>query len=169
MLVPDIIFKSLFDITPQTLSNLGIKAVVLDVDNTLRDRGQIDPFSGVIEWVETMKKAGISLSISSNNFSFNIAPFAKKLNIDYISMSCKPFPLGILRAIKKFNINKKNIAIIGDQIYTDILGGHLCGIKSILVFPYSKETGPLWRIKRFFEKPIIKYYYKNKGSDLSES
>ena len=67
MIFPDLYLRSIFDITPKLLRELNVKALILDVDNTLRICGSLVPFAGVLGWVDSMKKAGIGLIIASNN------------------------------------------------------------------------------------------------------
>lgn len=160
MLTPNLILPSLFDVTPERLNKLGIRALVLDVDNTLRAHGAAEPYDGVVGWVQEMRENGIALMIASNNFKKRIAPFAKQLDLDFFAMSCKPFPLGLTRAIKKISIPSHQIALVGDQIFTDIVGGNLKGIYTILISPYQAESGALWKIKRILEKPVIWRYNK---------
>lgn len=169
MFVPDLIINSVFELTEDILHKLGINAIILDVDNTLRAQGTLSPYKGVLEWIETMKRADIKMTIASNNFSANVAPFAKKLNLDFVSMSCKPLPIGLKKAVNKFGLDKKQVAIVGDQIFTDILGGKLTGITSILVFPFVKEPGIAWKFKRFMERPAIKAYYRKNKEDINDS
>lgn len=168
MLVPNFIFSSIFEITPQFLERQGITALVLDVDNTLRLHGEKDPFEGILDWCVLMKESGIKLTISSNNFKKSVSKFAEKLDLDYVAMSCKPFPLGLSRAVKKFGISKKKIAIVGDQIFTDVIGGNIEGVMTILVNPLKQEKGFLWTLKRHVEKPFINRYYKKNKTKKDE-
>lgn len=158
--IPDLILENVMCITPQLLEKRGIKAVVLDVDNTLTSHGNPEPWEGVIEWLALMKNTGIKLIISSNNTRERVEPFARRLGVDFVSMSCKPLPVGLSRAVKRFGLAKRQVAIVGDQIFTDVLGGNLEGIQTILVKPFEPEEGKLFRFKRRFEQRFIDAYYK---------
>ena len=160
MLIPDLYLSSVFDITPDVLDDMGVVALILDVDNTLREYRGRDPYDGVVEWIDSMRKAGIQLIVASNNFSSSIQPFASLLKLDYVAMSLKPLPFGLKKALKLLKIDRDKVAIVGDQIFTDIFGGKLSGFKTILVKPFIAEKGRLWRIKRLLEKPFITRYGK---------
>ena len=160
LFLPKLILKNVFEITPELLSEMGIKALILDADNTLRHYKVAGPADGVIQWLETLKDAGIVFMILSNNFASRISPFAKKLDLDYIAMGLKPSPFGILRAKKHLGVTKKQTAVVGDQVFTDIIGGNLLGITTILVEPLKHEDGFTYKIKRTLEKHIIKKYHK---------
>lgn len=160
MLIPDLYLSSIFEITPDTLKNMGVVALILDVDNTLREYRGKDPYDGVIEWIAEMRKAGIKLIVASNNFSSSIQPFALTLDLNYVAMSLKPLPFGLRKALNKLNIDRNKVAVVGDQIFTDVFGGKLNGFKTILVEPFVKEKGYFWKVKRFFEKPFISRYDK---------
>lgn len=161
MLIPDLYLSSVFDITPDVLNDIGVVALILDVDNTLREYREKDPYEGVVEWVDNMRKAGIQLIVASNNFNSSIKPFASLLKLNYVAMSLKPLPFGLNRALRLLKIDRDQVAIVGDQIFTDIFGGKLNGFKTILVKPFIKEKGHFWRIKRLLEKPFITRYDKD--------
>lgn len=160
MLIPDLYLSSVFDITPDVLNNMGVEALILDVDNTLREYRGENPYDGVVEWVNGMQNAGIQLIVASNNFHSSIKPFASLLHLNYVAMSLKPLPFGLKKALKLLKIDKDKVAIVGDQIFTDIFGGKLNGFKTILVKPFIEEKGHFWRIKRLLEKPFIIRYGK---------
>lgn len=156
MLKPNLYLASVLELTPKLLKEIGVFAIILDVDNTIRVHKKNKPFSGVLEWVKNMKDFGILIVISSNNVKKNIEPIAKFLNLDYVSMSFKPFPLGLKKAAKKLGIaKKKEIAVVGDQFFTDIVGGKILGFKTILTKPIEKEEGFFWKIRRGLEKIIL--------------
>jgi HAD superfamily phosphatase (TIGR01668 family) len=87
-----------------------------------------------------------------------VEPFAKKIGLDYISLGLKPLPFGYLRAIKKLNVKKSEAAIVGDQIFTDVLGGNLVGMKTILLTPIKLEDSYGFRFKRWLEKFVYKIH-----------
>ena len=162
MLLPDLYLSSILSITPEVLKSLGVEALVLDVDNTLRAYKSNKPYKGVSEWIQKMRKSGISLIVASNNFKSSVGPFASTLKLDYVSMSFKPLPFGLKKALRKLKIDRSKVAIVGDQIFTDIVGGRLSGFRTILVKPFVAEKGISWKIRRFLEKPVIFRYHNNK-------
>ena len=164
MFVPDFVFDSITDITVDFLKKQNIRALILDVDNTLSEHGSPIPFPGVREWIQELQTNGIQLMISSNNFKARVAPFAQSRQLPFFSMSCKPFPLGLTRIKRKFALPSHEIAIVGDQIFTDILGGSLKRFQKILILPKKLEDGVLFRLKRTLERPFLSRYYKRKES-----
>ncbi len=158
LLKPKIKVERVTDITPQILKKYDINALILDVDNTLSTHhGQILT-DGLLEWIEVMKQNGIFLTVLSNSKEKRVKPFAKKINLEYISLGLKPLPFGYLRAMKKYSLKRKNTAIVGDQIFTDILGGNLVGIKTVLLTPIKLEDGWSFKIRRRLERLIFKLY-----------
>lgn len=163
---PDYIFSKTINITPEFLLGLGIKNILLDVDNTLTTHGNPDPAPGIPEWIDKMQKAGVNLMIVSNNYAERVAPFAKRIGLPFVSFSTKPLPRGFFKAMKQLGANRKNTAVVGDQIFTDILGAHLIGLKGIMVIAILEEDGLGFKIKRKFEKKYIDRYKEKNGGLL---
>lgn len=166
LLNPDYLFKKTTNITPDFLAKLGIKNLILDVDNTLATHGNPQPAPGVEEWIKLMRDSGIKLVIASNNYAKRVAPFADRLGLDYVSFSVKPSPLGFSKALKKLGGSTKDTAVVGDQILTDVLGAHLMGMKALMVLAILEEGTLGFKIKRRFEKGYIEKYIREHGGAL---
>ncbi len=158
--LPDMYIKRVTDVTVKMLKDHGVKGIILDVDNTLTHHGSQNVDDAVILWLKLMKENGFELIIVSNNTNARIKPFAARLGLEYVAMGCKPLPHGYNVAKKKFKLISNEIVIIGDQIYTDILGGNLAGMKTILVKPFKYEKETFMRLKRKLEKRHIKRFKK---------
>lgn len=156
LFVPEFCFSSVTEITPEFLQQNQIKALVLDVDNTLTTHGNPVPGKGVLAWLNQMRKADIPMMIVSNNSERRVKPFADLLGLDYVARGCKPLTIGMTRACKKFGLAPQQVAIVGDQLFTDILGGKWKGMRSILTEPLHLEDGPFFRFKRGLEKRLMK-------------
>ena len=154
VLKADYRFEKITDITAADLEKAGAKLVLLDADNTLSLHGSQEPFSGVSEWIEEIKKEGFRLVIISNNSESRIKPFAEKLGLPFVFKSAKPLSKGFKKATEKFGFEPKETAVIGDQIFTDVVGGKLFGAKVFLTEPLGPETDFFIKIKRKFEKFI---------------
>ena len=154
VLKADYRFEKITDITAADLEKAGAKLVLLDADNTLSLHGSQEPFSGVSEWIEEIKKEGFQLVIISNNSESRIKPFADKLGLPFVFKSAKPLSKGFKKATEKFGFEPKETAVIGDQVFTDVLGGKLFGAKVFLTEPLGPETDFFIKIKRKFEKFI---------------
>ncbi len=158
LLKPDIKLDRVTDITVPILQKYNINALILDVDNTLSTHHGHILTEGLPEWLEYMKQNGIKLMVLSNSKEARVKPFAEKINLDYISLGLKPLPFGFLRALEALGSKRKNTAIVGDQIFTDILGGNLVGLKTILLTPIKLETTAGFKFKRKIEKLVFKIY-----------
>lgn len=145
LLKPTIALHHVTDISLPLLRQLGTDAILLDVDNTLAPPTSQIPYEGVQEWIDTIKAGGIRIIICSNNYQKRIRPFADSVGLDCVAMSFKPFPFGFIRAKRKLKEKPQSVLVVGDQIYTDVLGANLAGMKSILLLPRSEEHG--WSIK----------------------
>ena len=154
ILKADYRFEKITDITAADLKEAGTKLVLLDADNTLSLHGSQEPFFGVSEWIKEIKKEGFVLVIISNNSESRIKPFAEKLGLPFVFKSAKPLSKGFKKATEKFGFEPKETAVIGDQVFTDVLGGKLFGAKVFLTEPLGPETDFFIKIKRKFEKFI---------------
>ncbi len=152
---PTYVFNDITGITPQFLKRMHIQGIVLDVDNTLTTHNNPVPPQSSMDWLASVKNAGIKLIIVSNNKPPRIEPFAEVLQLDYVANGRKPLPFGINEAVRRLGFNKSDIAAIGDQIFTDIMGANLAGIRSCFVFPIEPETSLPFRFKRTIEKPLL--------------
>lgn len=160
---PEVIFLNVTHISLEYLQQNGIRALVLDVDNTLTGHDSQKLAPEVAQWIETMKQAGIHLMLASNNYKKRVEPFAQQLGIEFSSFSCKPSPIWLINAKKKWNLPKSEIALVGDQIFTDALAGSLYGVKVLLVRPLYQDTKFTIKLKRKLESPFIVKYFKNGG------
>jgi HAD superfamily phosphatase (TIGR01668 family) len=152
MFKPTYSLKSITQISPEMLAKMGAAGLLLDIDNTLTTHDNPVPGEGVLEWIELMKANGIRLILVSNNHFDRVKPFAEIFGLDFTYDSKKPLWSGLKRAVAKLGLNKKNTIVIGDQIFTDILGANLFGVKSILLEPIELETTRFFRLKRYCEK-----------------
>lgn len=150
------VFKRITDIDTAFLQKENIDTLLLDVDNTLSTHHGTVLVDGLTEWLETVGNSGIKLIIVSNSKRWRIEPFAAKIGLPFVSLAAKPLPFGYRKAVKALKADKRRTAIIGDQLFTDVLGAGLYGIKSLLVRPVKLEDGWSFKIRRYFEKKILK-------------
>ena len=157
MFKPNYILNSVTDITPEFLDKNNIKALLLDVDNTLSVAHANKTLrNGVPEWLSDMREADISMMILSNAKKKRAVRFADSVGLDVVGLAAKPLPFGYLRAVKKLRVKRKNVAIVGDQIFTDVMGGNLSGVKTILVTDITPEEKPFFKLKRKLERKMLK-------------
>lgn len=170
ILYPDAYFKNAREITTEFLNKNNIKALILDLDNTLIDYERNMP-KGTIEWVNELKKNGIKFFIVTNtNKKKKVEEISKKLEIKYIYFAKKPLKSGLIKAKKRLQEKPENIAVVGDQLFTDVLGGNRCKMFSILVDPIAERDIWITRLKRPIENFLKKKYFEkiNKGGVMDK-
>lgn len=160
---PSVALRRITDITSALLQNLGAEALLLDVDNTLALDGSRDPFPGTVEWSEKIRRDGFKVMVLSNNFKDRVEPFAAKYGLPFFSMAMKPLPAAYLLAAKRMNVRREKTVVVGDQIFTDIFGANLAGMKSILLQPVRLEESVSFRIRRSLERPIRRAIVQKDG------
>lgn len=165
LVTPEYVFKDVTHITPEFLAGKGIKALVLDIDNTLTaDRSQELP-AEVAQWLETMRSAGIGLTIVSNGAEKRVRPFAEKLGLAYLYRSAKPLPFALMVAQHRMGVRHCQMAMVGDQLYADRMAAALYGIPGLMVVPRGPDLGAQVILKRKWEKKHWQKYY-DKGGKL---
>jgi HAD superfamily phosphatase (TIGR01668 family) len=151
-LIPDESHTSIYHIDLDCLYLMGYRNILIDVDNTIVpwNSNEINP--ELKEWVEKCNKIGFSIYLFSNNNSFRVEKLSKSLNISAIPKGGKPFTLAFKRALKYTDGRPDNTVMIGDQIFTDILGGNLLNLYTILVDPISDKEFWGTKINRLLER-----------------
>jgi len=155
---PNLILASVQDITPELLQQHGIRSLLLDVDSTLKRyrATEIPPES--IQWIESMQEAGIPLCILSNGREHRIRPIAEQIGVPFVAPAMKPLAFGCRTAMKTLGFDPTSTAIVGDQVFADILAGKFAKIFTILVTPIHPEEEHWYtRIKRPFEKWVVRH------------
>ncbi|MFA5658578.1 MAG: YqeG family HAD IIIA-type phosphatase [Oscillospiraceae bacterium] len=153
---PTYVFKSVTDISSDFLKKNNIGGLILDLDNTLTTHNNPQPAEKVTDWIKAMKSAEIRLMIVSNNSVERVTPFAESLKLAFVANGRKPLSSGINRAQKLMGIPFENIAIVGDQVFTDVLGANLRRVRTIYVHPIELEKGFFFKLKRTLEKPFLR-------------
>lgn len=160
MIYPKEYLDSVKDISIELLHKNDIRGIILDVDNTLIDLDR-NMLEGVQDWVENLKREGIKFCIVSNSNKVDkVKKVAETLDAPYIFFAKKPLKFGFKKAKQILGLEEKNIAAVGDQIMTDVIGANRCNMFSILVKPIKEKDYFITRIKRPLEKAIIKSYLK---------
>ncbi len=162
-LIPEYYFKTFDEADVDFLLGIGVRGVVMDVDNTLEPYENPLPGENVLRWLESLHKNGIMTAIVSNNDAERINLFNKDLNMPAYFKAKKPFKKNILKAMKDMGTDAENTIFIGDQVFTDVWAAHNAGIRAILVPPIKDKTDVLTKFKRVLEKPILKKYCKKQA------
>lgn len=162
ILYPNEYFNNVREIKKELLQINKINALILDVDNTLIDYDK-NLSEETIKWAEDLKNQGIKLYILSNsNKKEKVKTVAEKLKIEYEYFGKKPLKIGFKKVQKKLGEKPENIGVVGDQIFTDVLGGNMCKMFTILVDPIAEKDIWITLIKRPLENAIKNKYKKTK-------
>lgn len=160
--VPTIMIKSIYDLDPTELAGMGISFLLMDLDNTLAPYSISSAPLRLRNWIDSVRRAGICPFILSNNKGDRPVEFAKDLSLEYVRHAKKPDTAKLLEVLESKNVSPENAAIIGDQIYTDVLCGSRAGITTIAVRPISLRN-PLHLVRYWLEVPFrLAYRCKSK-------
>lgn len=149
----DLRYRRVTDIPLDELRKRGIRLLLLDLDNTLAPYYVGTPTEEVLAWARKMREGGVELMIYSNNTTERPAMFSGIMGIEYRKKMRKPRPEGVLAILKERGLEKSEVAVVGDQIYTDILCANNAGVVGILLEPI-KLVRPAHIIRYIAELPF---------------
>ncbi len=152
---PDDYYPSIMDIDYMKIYKKGIRGLVFDIDNTIVPYNTYEIPDSVLDLFKNLTRKGFAICFLSNNKKKRVSHFIKLFNIHGFHTALKPTPFGILRAIKYLRLPKNKIAIIGDQIFTDVICGRLQKIYTVLVDPIVERTDFINKFKRSLELNIL--------------
>ncbi|MBS4191377.1 YqeG family HAD IIIA-type phosphatase [Bacillus sp. FJAT-49705] len=158
--LPDQHAKSIFEITPESLKENGVKGIITDLDNTLVEWDRPHATPRLIKWFEEMKNSNVKITIVSNNNESRVKSFSEPLNIPFISVARKPLGRAFNKALHEMGLRKEETVVIGDQLLTDVLGGNRSGFRTILVVPVAQTDGLITRFNRKVERRILNWFRK---------
>lgn len=167
-LMPDYIFAKFDDITVSFLREKGIKALLIDIDNTLAPYEVAEPDERIAAWFDALRENGISATLVSNNGRERVELFNRSLGLPYYYKSGKPFAKNLKKAMAAMGSDRTNTAMLGDQLLTDAAAGKHIGLTTIIVPPIRDKSNLFFRSKRALEVPTIKRYVKGRGGDSAE-
>ena len=150
-LYPNAVARRVWQITPQLLNSWGVKGLILDIDNTLTTHNNPIPEPQVAQWLEDNRRAGIRMIVLSNNHPERVRPFAQALGLEFIADGAKPLKKGYQRCSQALGLPCEQLCMVGDQIFTDVLGGRRAGCRAVLVQPIQPEKMLFFRLKRALE------------------
>lgn len=156
--VPEYRFNTFDEASAEFLLSIGVKGLILDVDNTLEPYENPVPGEHVLKWFSELSAVGIKCAIVSNNGKERIDKFNECLGLPAYSKAKKPFKKNVLLALNDIGVSKGDAALMGDQVFTDVWAARNAGIKAILVPPIKDKRDIFTRLKRLLEKPVIKKY-----------
>jgi len=137
---PDIILRSVNDITPEWMTSHSLKGLFVDLDNTLAGYRANEPNEEVGSWIKSIRDAGYSIIVLSNAGAKRVAAFCDPLNLPYVAKAHKPKPDALLRVCEENGLQPEQTAMVGDQIFTDVLSANRAGVKSVIVEPLTRNV-----------------------------
>lgn len=158
--IPFATAKSIYEIPVVFYSKLGIKTLMMDLDNTLDSYKLFLPTEKAVNLISKLKENGIRPIVVSNNRGKRVSSYANALNIEYVNSAKKPFPNKLKKVIRDNNLKYDELLFIGDQMMTDVLATHYAGIKMILTEKLVKEDQWTTHINRIFERFIRRHLKK---------
>lgn len=159
-LVPDYVFDTYRDVTPEFLTSLGIRALLIDIDNTLAPYEQELPDENIIAWFKALQENDIRAALISNNEPARVELFNSLLSLPAYPDSKKPGSKTLIEAMNEMGVDASVTAGLGDQLLTDTLAVHRLGMISLIVPPIKDKLTLFFRFKRWLEKPFMKKYRK---------
>ena len=163
-LLPDEFVHSVFDITPEYLKSKGIRGIITDLDNTLVEWDRADSTEELTAWIKQLTDADIKVIIASNNNEFRVKTFAEPIGVPFIFRAKKPLGKAYNTAVGKLNLRHSEVAMVGDQLLTDVLGAKRLKIYTFLVRPVAESDGLVTKFNRFVERRVFNAL-KRKGID----
>ena len=157
--IPYMYQKDIYNIDYNKLKNENIKCILFDLDNTISPAREIVLDKKIKKLFDELKKDFI-IVLFSNNTKKRVSFFASYYETEFLHMSVKPLPFSYRKMIRKYHLNKNYLVAVGDQLITDIFGGNLIGIKTILVDPVSKEDEKITFLNRKLEGMIFNKFKK---------
>ena len=162
-LVPEYVFENYLYVRPEFLTSLGIRALLIDIDNTLAPYEQPEPDDRIRAWFKALQDNGIRAALVSNNHRPRVEQFNRTLGLTAFWDSGKPKKKTLLLAMKTLGVSKDETAMLGDQLLTDAYAGKHIGLVAIIVPPIKDKTNLFFRFKRLLERPYIRKYAKRHG------
>ena len=161
LLIPRYRFRSILDITPDDIRKMGAEGIGVDIDNVIAPDGTFKYIDGIREWADSIRNSGIPVMIISNGNYFRVKAVSKYLgNLPFIHLSRKPSPVSLIKAAKRMNIDITKLAMLGDQLFSDIKAANRCSAIPVRIDPVEgKSLYPhyyKWKAKR--ESPYIKKF-----------
>lgn len=155
MLAPDFYVQDVFGMDLGLLTAQGVDTLLVDLDNTLLARNSGEVTHAARQWVARAKAAGFELCLVSNNWHERVSGVARDLDVELVAKAVKPLPFAFLIALRKLGSTRRRSATVGDQLFTDVLGGKLLGMKTVMVVPLSSSDLPHTIVLRKLERIVL--------------
>ncbi|HPT69983.1 MAG TPA: YqeG family HAD IIIA-type phosphatase [Syntrophomonas sp.] len=159
-LYPRMYVDTLLDIPLDELAAAGLRAFIFDLDNTITEWNSQELRAEVEAWFQLIRERGFKACILSNNGEQRIVRISQRLGIPFIHRARKPLRRSFLQAVALMEVQTSETAVIGDQIFTDVLGGNRAGLYTILVKPLDRKEFYGTKISRAMEYFVLRRYHR---------
>jgi HAD superfamily phosphatase (TIGR01668 family) len=155
LLAPDLYLQGVRSMDLDALRAEGIDTLLLDLDNTILPRDSSSVPEDVVLWAANLSSRGFKVCLVSNNWHRRVKTVADELGFCVVTKALKPLPFGFLRGLSLMGSTRRQAAVVGDQLFTDVLGGKLLGLKTVLVVPMSMSDLPHTLLLRRLERVLL--------------
>lgn len=151
---------AVYDIDLDRLWDEGVRALIVDLDNTLLAWDHEKPSDDLLRWIERVRSKGLQICIVSNGMPARVKRIAEKLGVTAITKAVKPRKRPFYEALQLFGLQPSEVAVVGDQLFTDILGGNRMQMHTILVQPIGQHEMKHTQLIRRMERRLIRRMYR---------
>ena len=155
LFLPKMYIKNFQCLNLDVLKVKGIKVLICDIDNTLAPHDEAKPTESAIAFIEKAKSMGFEIAVVSNNTKARVMTFCEDLDVYYVNSAKKPLPFGFMKIRKHFGVEKHQIAMMGDQLLTDMFGSNFYGVYSVLTSPLVIRDIAITKFNRRLENKIF--------------
>ena len=156
VLFPDGYAPGLASISLDRLYLEGVRGIILDLDNTLVAYRAAEVSPEIAQWVRSATERGFRIALVSNNWGDRVARFGTSLGVPTVHSALKPLPIAFLRALRVLGTSRRRTVVVGDQLFTDVLGAKLLGMRTILTEPISEHGFVTTRAMRVVERALLR-------------
>lgn len=167
-LLPDRHFATYRELTPALLAEDGVRALLLDIDNTLAPYEVAEPDEELRAWFAALAAAGVGVALVSNNHRERVELFNRTLGLPAYPDAHKPLRRTVRRALEDLGVPPAEAAFMGDQLFTDVLAGKNLGMRAYTVPPIRDKRDLFTRFKRLLERPFMRAYYRRERKKSKE-
>jgi HAD superfamily phosphatase (TIGR01668 family) len=156
-MLPDAYARGLAEISLDKLAGLGVRGIIVDLDNTLVAYRAAHVAPEVAAWIASALERGFRVVLVSNNWGARVSTFGSHLGVPAVPSAMKPLPLAFLRALRVLGTPRAATVVVGDQLFTDVLGAKLLGMRAILTEPISEHGFLTTRAMRVVERALLRW------------
>lgn len=154
--LPDMTMDRVESVDAAFLAKAGLQGLLVDLDETVVPAGSVRPSATVRRWAAELAAAGSGVVIVSNGTPARVRSVAATLGVQGLPLAGKPWAFAFRRGIARLGLPAERVAMVGDQLFTDVLGARACGLRTILVPPLSPGGLPHTRLLRRLERRILR-------------